>query len=624
MTVTGGATWQQTTDNAYAGNNWTRMDASNLILDNGTYKRTGQEPGGDGGGALILGTWSADDNFARLGNLAKINVQIKNGGALINDGQVWFGSQEDQPTGLRASITINNGSMDLTGGTISQNNDYFLSVADLAFTYDYDEVAGAPKKERYEINFTGPGSITVDQAGIKVYTQDSSSLWNTGDPAKTYLELWNAGILKANGLSGATGATFGDFFTTTGTAGADNYTLTATSNTTLATVKWVGGASGEWNQANAWLNQKTSVTGNATAIFSQTNGSDGMNDNNPANTRARNIIIDGGAVVEYRANLTGDFRLKQGSSMTVTGGATWQQTTDNAYAGNNWTRMDASNLILDNGTYKRTGQEPGGDGGGALILGTWSADDNFARLGPNAQINVEIKNGGKLINDGQVWFGSQEDQPTGLEVSININNGSMDLTGGTISQNNDYFLSVADLAFTYDYDEVAGAPKNEKYEINFTGPGSITVDQAGIKVYTQDSSSLWNTGDPAKSYLDLWNLGILKANGLSGLTGADFNTFFSVTGTPGTDNYILNSLIEGSSVSLSGDYNSDGKVDAADYVLWRDNPAAHGGAGGYDTWKANFGATAGAGAGLGAGAVPEPTSLVLLLMGLASLGFRRR
>ena len=400
------------------------------------------------------------------------------------------------------------------------------------------------------------------------------------------------------------------------------------------TVQWIGGASGEWNQASGWKNVTTNTTNNATAILGQKDGSDGQSSNDPAATRARHILINGGATVEYNAeSAASDFRVKQGSDLTVTGGATWVQTTTLAYQGNRWTEWDASNLTLDNGTFRRTGEtnkkpsDGGGpDGGGVLMFGSWRADDNFARLGANsAEINVTIKNGGKLENQGQVWFGSQEDQPTGLRVNVNINNGSMDLTGGTIVQSNDYFDATGDLVFTYDYDEVALAPKNEKYAINFTGPGSITVDSAGIKVYTQDSGSFWNVTAPVSSYEDLWNLGILKANGLSGLTGATFATFFSVTGTPGTDNYILNSLIAGTSTTLDGDYNGNGKVDAADYVLWRDNPAAHGGAGGYNTWRANFGASSGSGAGLGAGAaVPEPTSVMLILVGLAALGFRRR
>jgi hypothetical protein len=48
--------------------------------------------------------------------------------------------------------------------------------------------------------------------------------------------------------------------------------------------------------------------------------------------------------------------------------------------------------------------------------------------------------------------------------------------------------------------------------------------------------------------------------------------------------------------TLDGDYNANQTVDAADYVLWRDNPAGHGGAGGYTTWRANFGNTSGASA----------------------------
>jgi hypothetical protein len=63
--------------------------------------------------------------------------------------------------------------------------------------------------------------------------------------------------------------------------------------------------------------------------------------------------------------------------------------------------------------------------------------------------------------------------------------------------------------------------------------------------------------------------------------------------------------------TLDGDFNHDGRVDAADYVVWRKNngtPAE------YDLWRANFGMMAGAGArspAAAVGAVPEPQTLLI-------------
>lgn len=74
-----------------------------------------------------------------------------------------------------------------------------------------------------------------------------------------------------------------------------------------------------------------------------------------------------------------------------------------------------------------------------------------------------------------------------------------------------------------------------------------------------------------------------------------------------------------------GDYNGNGIVDAADYVLWRKNPATFGGnPSGYNTWRAHFGQTAGSGAGATLnGAVPEPATLVLLMIVASGWCLRR-
>jgi hypothetical protein len=62
---------------------------------------------------------------------------------------------------------------------------------------------------------------------------------------------------------------------------------------------------------------------------------------------------------------------------------------------------------------------------------------------------------------------------------------------------------------------------------------------------------------------------------------------------------------------LHGDYNDDGKVDAADYVVWRKNDGTQSD---YDMWRANFGRNDDNNSGAGTyAAVPEPTILIMFV-----------
>jgi hypothetical protein len=86
---------------------------------------------------------------------------------------------------------------------------------------------------------------------------------------------------------------------------------------------------------------------------------------------------------------------------------------------------------------------------------------------------------------------------------------------------------------------------------------------------------------------------------------------------------------------LFGDYNNNGKVDAADYVLWRknlnksvvlpnDQSAGTVNSADYTVWRTNFGRTSGLGSGSLLATVPEPPAAILALCGAALYDWRRK
>jgi hypothetical protein len=135
------------------------------------------------------------------------------------------------------------------------------------------------------------------------------------------------------------------------------------------------------------------------------------------------------------------------------------------------------------------------------------------------------------------------------------------------------------------------------------------------------------------------NIGLAGADESSGIVDISRLVGYRPGSILVTDNQGVNSSVTvliNPQATLLADYNANGIVDAADYSVWRDSlgqtglglPADGSGdgqinPGDFDTWAANFGATASAGSGAGIAVIPEPVSMALLALTLAAVRCNR-
>ena len=144
-----------------------------------------------------------------------------------------------------------------------------------------------------------------------------------------------------------------------------------------------------------------------------------------------------------------------------------------------------------------------------------------------------------------------------------------------------------------------------------------------------DTLSLW--ADPASianlSVPTFTNSNFNFLSGLSSLGIISYNTSKSNAGGYLDALIVSNSStasIDVTGVSVAGDFNLNGVVDAADYLVWRKGLGTTYSQSDYNVWRANFGRIVVSGSGSTAiTTVPEPATLVLLMFSAAGCCLRR-
>lgn len=174
---------------------------------------------------------------------------------------------------------------------------------------------------------------------------------------------------------------------------------------------------------------------------------------------------------------------------------------------------------------------------------------------------------------------------------------------------------------------------------SMTTPRRTTTHAAAVVAYDDDGAVGWPNNNDAGSIF-LANLTANPAAGSSWLRASDTNSaapqpvLSEVVDHPGGD-VGSPGYVPGVVTVLNGDYNGNGVVDSADYVLWRhalatstalprDSTPKSVSMADYDVWRANFGQAAAAGS-FDVATVPEPTAIALAtICGLAASFFRKR
>jgi hypothetical protein len=175
---------------------------------------------------------------------------------------------------------------------------------------------------------------------------------------------------------------------------------------------------------------------------------------------------------------------------------------------------------------------------------------------------------------------------------------------------------LADDDFQTPLTDVDTAMAGMQIDFTITGPETyeLVMDPLGTAATYTQSGSLRNTGAGPVDWVEF--------------------VFFNTATNPSqaTDFYVKSLEILGDAPNVAGDYNNNGVVDAADYVIWRKNlgqsfQLTNEVAGvtpgmvttqDYDAWRSRFGGTSSSGSAGAAAAVPEPSAVFVLIVGLVT------
>ena len=219
--------------------------------------------------------------------------------------------------------------------------------------------------------------------------------------------------------------------------------------------------------------------------------------------------------------------------------------------------------------------------------------------------------------------------------------------GQAIDANATDFVSIANLADDDYYRFTVSQPS--LLNAVLTPRGGVFTQSSGASPTPFDANA---RNDLALTLFDVNGTSVLAnadAN-LAGVAESVFAVVLSAAGTyyarvAGSDDTIqLYELTLSIAALTTGDYNGDGMINAADYTVWRNSlgqsVTAGSGADGtgpfgvpdglvdrldYEFWKANYGQATGSGAGqlsTSIANIPEPNTLVLVFIGLATLSWR--
>jgi hypothetical protein len=277
---------------------------------------------------------------------------------------------------------------------------------------------------------------------------------------------------------------------------------------------------------------------------------------------------------------------------------------------------------------------------------------NGGQLDAGTSVTVVANGKADLRNGGTLRSGS-----TGLQI---FNGGQFAVTGGqgdifgAVSNSAGGEIAVAGDSTAVFHDAIANsgtitiAPGSQMVtleNLSFAAGSALGVQLAAVDPTAKPTEGFGQAVTSGQATL-AGDLDVSLASGFQPTLG---DTFQIVTagggrsGTFATENlpatsgfwdwavvYTSNAVTLAVVPALAGDYNANGVVDAADYIVWRKmlgrngiGLAADGNGnavvdqGDYTVWQNNFGAVSGSGAGT-ATTVPEPHSLLFVLIYFAA------